>query len=543
VAQPVLEVGIGADLSPFEKAIGELRAEIRGLSSSIMQSGVQATGAYTQGMNRAGTATSGLTSFIREQRTESREQAFLFRQGVGVVGTITMSMLALSSATSGNSKDMQRLNSVLLAGYTSFEATNFAMSALGIASGGWATAVQLVVGLSASLFAFLNTGTGQIKEQKKAVDDLVEAYKSWQDRLSGTNAADAKISKEEAQSWTHKVSVLQQLSDVMTAGNLTDAQSITLMQQGVDIYNATSRSLVKQYVAYLTAHDAELKELTSLDQVNAALGDAKTKRDAAVAAMNAPPAVKAQKDQISFLDSLIELEKFATQGLAERIRLQLMLDMMKEPPPTPIEDFAQPNPFEQMMKGQSLGTMKGPKIEMPRDLQDPIFKTAVDGWLKSKSALDQYTESIQAMSDQWALATSDTIGGFNDMLKSFVDMARKMIAGFIAIGVAGAVKESLISTPFPFNVILAGLAGAAAATLFSSIVPKFAEGGLAYSPMLAVVGDNPRAASDPEVIAPLSKLRGMGGNMHLTGSFRINRRDLLLVLDQATDDRKTITGS
>lgn len=40
-------------------------------------------------------------------------------------------------------------------------------------------------------------------------------------------------------------------------------------------------------------------------------------------------------------------------------------------------------------------------------------------------------------------------------------------------------------------------------------VPKLAKGGLATAPTLAMVGDNPNASSDPEVISPLSKLKGM----------------------------------
>lgn len=45
--------------------------------------------------------------------------------------------------------------------------------------------------------------------------------------------------------------------------------------------------------------------------------------------------------------------------------------------------------------------------------------------------------------------------------------------------------------------------------------PKLASGGLAYGPTLAVVGDNRGAASDPEVIAPLSKLRNYIGGQQL----------------------------
>jgi len=44
---------------------------------------------------------------------------------------------------------------------------------------------------------------------------------------------------------------------------------------------------------------------------------------------------------------------------------------------------------------------------------------------------------------------------------------------------------------------------------------KLAQGGLAYGPTLAVVGDNPGATTDPEVVAPLSKLRQYMGGMQL----------------------------
>lgn len=41
------------------------------------------------------------------------------------------------------------------------------------------------------------------------------------------------------------------------------------------------------------------------------------------------------------------------------------------------------------------------------------------------------------------------------------------------------------------------------------LIPKLAKGGLVTAPTLALVGDNKNAASDPEVVAPLSKLKGM----------------------------------
>jgi hypothetical protein len=43
-------------------------------------------------------------------------------------------------------------------------------------------------------------------------------------------------------------------------------------------------------------------------------------------------------------------------------------------------------------------------------------------------------------------------------------------------------------------------------------IPKLAKGGLAYGPTLAMVGDNPGAHADPEVVSPLSKLQDMIGS-------------------------------
>lgn len=70
----------------------------------------------------------------------------------------------------------------------------------------------------------------------------------------------------------------------------------------------------------------------------------------------------------------------------------------------------------------------------------------------------------------------------------------------------------------PWVAIAAGIAAVAAGKIFMNLAttpPKLATGGLAYGPTLAVVGDNRGAASDPEVIAPLSKLRNYIGGQQL----------------------------
>jgi hypothetical protein len=55
------------------------------------------------------------------------------------------------------------------------------------------------------------------------------------------------------------------------------------------------------------------------------------------------------------------------------------------------------------------------------------------------------------------------------------------------------------------------------------MIPKLARGGLAFGPTAAMVGDNPNAGVDPEVIAPLSKLKSMLGGLMGTGGSTSNR--------------------
>lgn len=92
----------------------------------------------------------------------------------------------------------------------------------------------------------------------------------------------------------------------------------------------------------------------------------------------------------------------------------------------------------------------------------------------------------------------------------------------------------------PWGVIAVGVAAIAAGTAMMNLFSgsnrgvALAKGGLAYGPTMALVGDNPGAGSDPEVIAPLSKLRqyGMGRQTieFVGGRFALSGSDLVLAV-------------
>jgi hypothetical protein len=105
--------------------------------------------------------------------------------------------------------------------------------------------------------------------------------------------------------------------------------------------------------------------------------------------------------------------------------------------------------------------------------------------------------------------------------------------GITAAGIKLALKP-------PINPAVA-IAGGIALVALSSLVknklsaPALAEGGLATGPTMALVGDNKNARVDPEVIAPLSKLKSMMGDMGVGGVLetRISGNDLIILLNRS----------
>jgi hypothetical protein len=101
------------------------------------------------------------------------------------------------------------------------------------------------------------------------------------------------------------------------------------------------------------------------------------------------------------------------------------------------------------------------------------------------------------------------------------------------------VTKSLIDGSGPIGTILAVSLGIAAVSFLKSKMDtvKLAQGGLAFGPTLATVGDNRGASYDPEVIAPLSKLKSMlgdvgGGNPYVLTT-RVAGSDLLVIMEKA----------
>lgn len=109
-----------------------------------------------------------------------------------------------------------------------------------------------------------------------------------------------------------------------------------------------------------------------------------------------------------------------------------------------------------------------------------------------------WKKAWQGVKDIFAGIMSGLWAAIKTPLNMIIDGLNALIKGInkIKIDVPAWVEKLTGYSSFGFNIPL---------------IPKLARGGLAYGPTLAMVGDNPGARIDPEVIAPLSKLEGMIG--------------------------------
>lgn len=135
-------------------------------------------------------------------------------------------------------------------------------------------------------------------------------------------------------------------------------------------------------------------------------------------------------------------------------------------------------------------------------------------------------------------------GDFNPLqafLRLLGETLKQLGSALIAYAVTMKAVQEALKDVFknPWITLAAGVAAIAAGTALAKIAQKpikLATGGLAYGPTLAVVGDNPGAAADPEVVAPLSKLRNYigGQKLELVGdiSFELSGDSLKAVLNR-----------
>lgn len=154
------------------------------------------------------------------------------------------------------------------------------------------------------------------------------------------------------------------------------------------------------------------------------------------------------------------------------------------------------------------------------------------------------TENVSIAANNMGNAIADAFGNAAQQAMTFgqamVMVARQVIIAYLAQTKAKILQnsaEAAAGTGPAYPIVMAAMLSAGIGLMNRVQIPALAEGGLAFGPTMSLIGDNPNARVDPEVIAPLSKLKDMMGGNQVEVFGRISGNDIYLSNSRTNNSR------
>ena len=163
--------------------------------------------------------------------------------------------------------------------------------------------------------------------------------------------------------------------------------------------------------------------------------------------------------------------------------------------------------------------------------------------LTAASAAHAVTKGVEAGSETTEATVRATAAATNAATSVAVITANKLEAASWKELAASEYMAAHAYIPFAGFGIAMGFTAAMLAAVTAAGIPMLADGGVASGPTLAMVGEYAGASGNPEVIAPLDKLRGMladntGGVDFGKVKFEIKGRALVGILEKENEHTK-----
>lgn len=205
-----------------------------------------------------------------------------------------------------------------------------------------------------------------------------------------------------------------------------------------------------------------------------------------------------------------------------------------------------PNPALDAARG--LMTSSGPTAGEVAAQAAAVAKAA-SAAAEMDAVMQSINDNVVSLSGQFGSVFGEIITGAETAGESMKGFAMAAIdAAFnaaTALAIQAAGQTAVGSGPAA-AIILPALITAGMGlmkSVFSNIM-EFADGGIISGPTVGLMGEYSGARTNPEVVAPLDKLRSMiggaGGNVIVTG--RLDGRDILLSSERSTIDRYRTRG-
>ena len=170
------------------------------------------------------------------------------------------------------------------------------------------------------------------------------------------------------------------------------------------------------------------------------------------------------------------------------------------------------------------------------------FQTVIQVISALTGVTNMLTAAKQGEAAATAIATTTAVTGAAQEIAASTAKTAVKSAETTANVSAAASGAMAAHASIPFAGIALGLAAVAAIVAAMKSIPKFADGGIVSGPTLAMVGEYAGASGNPEVIAPLDKLRSMLAPSQGYGSgdvnFRIKGRELVGIIEKENNIRR-----
>jgi TP901 family phage tail tape measure protein len=391
-------------------------------------------------------------------------------------------------------------------------------------------------------------------------DEVTKGIAYYEKRINSTSGTTQKEARKMKKSLEELKQAWDDAAEDMTPPDLNDLSSARKINESID------------YLQSKQERSSTAEALALQKQVNQ-LERAKKTREQILS-------LPEQRDQLNDLGKMkgkkltMELELIGLSTIQDNIRnLQKILDNTELSPEVRKETEAQRDQwkkYEKQLK-RSQVTMKGAwssveGIGGALTSMTSTLKGSGTAWEKVCGAIDGIIQlydgfsSIIKMiglfagtSEKSAIAKTEEAGATAanaiaegtsaGVAAATLPVVSEEIALYKALAIAKT-YAAYAEIPFAGFAIASGFVGIIEGMIDQAAIPKFADGGIAYGPTLGIFGEYAGAANNPEVVAPLDKLKSLigegGGGMGGEVTFRIHRRELVGVLQSAERYNKRV---
>ena len=511
----------------IKDSIGDMRAEIGYFASDTRR--LDAVLGGIQGLAGAFSAVEGATALLGIESKDLQKTMVQLQGALALVNGLQ----AIQNALQAESAFMVGLNTaaVRIQTYVMGQATVAARIYAGALVATGAGAILVAIGLVASAFSNVKDKT---KDATKAVDTLTEAYKKQTESSKNLSKIGLEIAdqllKKELDSAKLRGASEKELSQIEIAFWQKRKENLQANLASYDKYSAQYLQISRN----IAEMDSKIEEL----QTNQSIQNANKRRE------------EKKKIQQKEFDDAIALIK--AQGQAQNDVERFNIERNKKIREKAASDELKSKQFS----GSNMiaGTAVAPVLIQVKIDQKSISKVA-----KDMDALnEQLRQSVESLGEDMAIGLGEALGnaltGQGNPFEDFAKAILGSIASFIKtvgkqlIAYGISVEKFRAAFANPAAAVAAGIAMVALGTAVSSqlksgpSVPAFADGGIVSGPTLGLMGEYPGARSNPEVIAPLDKLKKLmkpeGQSNGFIASTTIQGRDLAIVLERYNKDSK-----